>query len=78
MTRVTGVGCAQGAVVAAFCAVSGGDWFSAAATAALATAVAGDMAAEKAKFPGSFQIAFLDALAEIDGKVLRERARLAR
>ena len=78
MTRVTGVGCAQGAVVAAFCAVSGGDWFSAATAAALVTAVAGDMAAEKAKLPGSFQIAFLDALAEIDGEVLCERARLAR
>ncbi len=63
MARVAGLGCAQGAVGAAFLGVLGGKarWESALA-AALAVALAGERAAEAAKGPGSFVPAFLDAL----------------
>lgn len=63
MARTTGLGCAQGAVCAAFLGALGGKarWESAVA-AALTMAVAGEMAAANAKGPGSFVPAFLDAL----------------
>lgn len=63
MARVAGLGCAQGAIGAAFLGVLGGKarWESALA-AALAVALAGERAAEAAKGPGSFMPAFLDAL----------------
>ncbi|MGN0847789.1 MAG: hydroxyethylthiazole kinase [Kiritimatiellia bacterium] len=63
MPRVAGFGCAQGAVGAAFLGALGGKarWEGALAT-SLAVAVAGRQAAEKAKGPGSFAAAFLDAL----------------
>lgn len=63
MARVVGLGCAQGAIGAAFLAALGGKarWESALAT-ALAVALAGERAAEAAKGPGSFVSAFLDAL----------------
>lgn len=63
MTRVTGVGCVQGALAAAFLGALGGKarW-EAALAAALVPAIAGEMAAEKATTPGSFQAAYLDAL----------------
>ena len=63
MGRVAGVGCAQGALAAAFLGALGAKarWESALA-AALSVAVAGEAAAAKAKGPGSFAPAFLDAL----------------
>ena len=61
LTRVTGVGCAQGAICAALCAASDGDSFLAAVTAALLFAVAGERAEKISARPGSFQIALLDA-----------------
>lgn len=63
MARVAGLGCAQGAIGAAFLGALGGKarWESALAT-ALAVALAGERAAEAAKGPGSFVPAFLDAL----------------
>lgn len=77
MTRVAGIGCAQGAFAAAFLATLGrGRRYEAAVAAALITAVAGDMAAAKAKAPGSFAVAFLDALYTIGADDLRKRSRL--
>ena len=63
MARVTGVRCAQGAIAAAFLGTLGGKarWESTLA-AALVVAIAGELAAAKAKGPGSFVPAFLDAL----------------
>lgn len=63
MTRVTGVGCAQGALAAAFLGALGAKarWESALAS-SLVVALAGELAAAKAKGPGSFAVAFLDAL----------------
>lgn len=61
MTRVTGTGCALGAVMAAF--VGAGIAPLRAATAASAIfAQAAERAAEQAKGPGSFSVAFIDQL----------------
>ncbi|NLE40661.1 MAG: hydroxyethylthiazole kinase [Lentisphaerae bacterium] len=74
MTRVTGVGCAQGAIAAAFAAVAESP-FDAAVAAALVMGVAGEMAYETAKRPGAYQIALLDALDAVDEAALRARGK---
>ncbi|MEN5084704.1 hydroxyethylthiazole kinase [Bosea sp. TWI1241] len=69
MAKVTAVGCAAGALIAACCAVE--DNRSLAAAAALtAYGIAGEIAATQAKGPGSFAIALIDALAGIDAAQL--------
>ncbi len=75
MTRVTAMGCAATALVAAFTALT--DPLEAAASAVLVIGVAGEIASETAAGPGSFQPAFLDALHALDGAALGARARLA-
>jgi hydroxyethylthiazole kinase len=72
MTRVTGVGCAAGALIAACCAVEG-DPAVAAAAALTAYGVAGEIAAETSQGPGSFAVHLIDALAGMDEATLRER-----
>jgi hypothetical protein len=59
MTRVTGVGCALGAL-AAFLATA--DPLRAAASASVVFAIAGERAAQSAQGPGSCAVAFLDQL----------------
>jgi hydroxyethylthiazole kinase len=76
MDRVTAMGCAGSALAAAFLAVED-DPFAAAAAAMLVMKVAGTIAAETAKGPGSFVPAFLDAVHALDAASLRSRARLA-
>jgi hydroxyethylthiazole kinase len=76
MTRVTAMGCAATALLAAFAALEP-DPFAAAAAGLLAVGVAGEIAGERAAGPGSFQPALLDALYALDRAVLAERARLA-
>jgi hydroxyethylthiazole kinase len=67
MTRVTGVGCALSATVAAFVGVAEPEEFWLATVAALAySAVAGELAARQAALPGSFAVAYLDRLASLD------------
>lgn len=61
MTRVTGVGCALGATMAAMLAVSPSP-LSAAISASTVFAEAGERAARASDGPGSFAVAFLDAL----------------
>jgi hydroxyethylthiazole kinase len=73
MTRVTGVGCAMGALAAACLAVSPSPFLAAAAT-AVWLGVAGELAAEASKRPGSFQVALLDALDSIDEEIISTRA----
>jgi hydroxyethylthiazole kinase len=75
MTRVTGMGCSASAIAAAFCAIQQ-DAFDAAVSAAVLMGVCGEKALEKAASPGSFQIAFLDALAEITSEMLERMARV--
>lgn len=75
MPRVTTLGCALTGVVAAF--LAGADDRFAATVAALACyAVAGEVAGDVAQGPGSFAMAFLDALYHLDGETLAARARL--
>ena len=76
MDRVTAMGCAGSALAAAFLAVED-DPFTAAASAMLVMKVAGTIAAETAKGPGSFVPAFLDAVHGLDAAALSSRARLA-
>ncbi|BAN22918.1 hydroxyethylthiazole kinase [Caballeronia insecticola] len=68
MTRVTGVGCALSATVAAFVGTaSGRDEFRDATVAAIAySTIAGELAARDAALPGSFAVAYLDRLASLD------------
>jgi hydroxyethylthiazole kinase len=61
MTKVTGVGCALGATMAAFAAVLP-DRLRAAVSASAVYGAAGTHAARQAHRPGSFAPAFLDAL----------------
>jgi hydroxyethylthiazole kinase len=76
MSRVTGMGCSASAIAGAFCAIEP-SLFEAAVSAAAVMGVCGDLAAEKSIAPGSFQIAFLDALAEITPEQLSSRARIS-
>lgn len=72
MARVTAMGCAAGAVIAAALAVER-DGFAAAAAALAIMGVAGEMAGETARGPGSFAVAMLDALAALDADDLAAR-----
>lgn len=75
LTRVTGVGCAQGAIAAACAAVANSPVVAAVASAVF-LGVAGDMAARKAPHPGSFAVALLDTLDQLDSATLRREAKL--
>ena len=75
MARVTALGCALSAVVAAFLAVTE-DPFQATVAALVVYGVAGDMAAEIAHRPGSFRVAFLDALYAVTPEDVAARARI--
>ena len=75
-TRITGAGCALGAVIAAFAAVAE-DPFSATIAACTSYAVAGELAAERAGGPGSFVPELLDALDRLDAGPVAERARVS-
>src|SRR5689334_10027204 len=72
MARVTAMGCAASAVVAAFLAVES-DAFVATAAALLAFGVAGGLAGERAEGPGSFPAALLDALYALDKHMLTDK-----
>jgi len=61
MSKVTALGCALSATIAAFAAVTP-DAFLATAAAIGVYGVAGEMAGVSASRPGSFRVAFLDAL----------------
>jgi len=76
MSRVTAMGCAGSALLAA-CLAVGDDEFTASAAALLMLGVAGEIAAEIAKGPGSFAVAILDALYALDAPTLIARARAA-
>ncbi|MFF7679993.1 hydroxyethylthiazole kinase [Actinacidiphila glaucinigra] len=73
LTRVTGGGCALGAVMAAYAAVDE-DPFASTVAAVTAYTVAAELAAKQASGPGSFAVAFLDALAALRESDVVERA----
>lgn len=75
LTQVTGVGCALGAMIAAFAATEE-DHLVAAAAATAALTVAADEAAAQTRGPGSFAVALLDEIAGLSPERLAERVRL--
>jgi hydroxyethylthiazole kinase len=75
LTKVTGVGCALGALMAAFCAVVDDPLL--AATAATATmTVAAEGATRARRGPGTFAVALLDGLAALRPQDLADLVRL--
>lgn len=75
LTRVTGVGCALGALMAGFAGVVD-DGLLAAATATAALTVAAEQAALCSRGPGSFAVALLDELALLTPQSLAEATRI--
>ena len=76
MAKVTAMGCAGSALVAAFLAVESDAW-TATAAALLAFGVAGDIAAGRARGPGSFAIEMIDALHGLTRDALLARAKVS-
>jgi hydroxyethylthiazole kinase len=76
MTRVTGMGCTASAICGAYLAVLD-DPYVAAIQGMAVMGVAGELAAAASTGPGSFQIAFLDALHGIDAERLSQKAQLS-
>ncbi len=75
MAKVTAMGCAASALTAACLAVEP-DAFRAVAGALVIIGVAGEIAGEKAAGPGSFAVAIIDALYNLDAATLTARARV--
>jgi hydroxyethylthiazole kinase len=75
MAKVTAMGCAGSAVVAACLAVESDAWVATAAALTL-FGVAGEVAAERARGPGSFAVEIVDALHELNRTTLVGRARV--
>jgi hydroxyethylthiazole kinase len=76
MTQVTGVGCALGALMAAFAAVVD-DGLLAASAATAALTVAADEAVRISRGPGSFAVALLDELAALSPQALTDAVRMS-
>ncbi|RIX49736.1 MAG: hydroxyethylthiazole kinase [Rhodocyclales bacterium GT-UBC] len=76
MTRITGVGCSESALIAAFCAVQPDTW-RATTSAMVLMALAGQLAAatmiQRQLGVGSMQAALLDALQLMDEEALAEK-----
>ena len=75
MAKVTAMGCAASALVAACLAVEQDAWRATAAALTM-IGIAGELAAAKANGPGSFAVAIIDALYNLDGPTLMARAKV--
>lgn len=75
LTLVTGTGCLLTSVLGAFAAVEK-DYLVAATSGIAAYGVAAEIARQQTNNPGSFQIAFLDALYEISPQLVEQCARI--
>jgi hydroxyethylthiazole kinase len=75
MAKVTAMGCAGSALVAACLAVES-DAFRAVVAALVIVGVAGEVAAEKSSGPGSFAAAIIDTLYSLDGPTLTKRTKV--
>ena len=72
---VTGTGCAATAVIAAFCSVMP-DPLMGTVAGLTVFGIAGELAAQSASRPGSYKIALIDALNEIEGAHIDSMARI--
>jgi hydroxyethylthiazole kinase len=75
MDRVTAMGCAATALVAACLAVETDAWLATTAG-LLAFGLAGERAAARARGPGSFSVEILDSLASLDRTIVLECAKV--
>jgi len=75
MARVTAVGCVTSALTGAVRAVED-DHFLAAAQAIAMADIAGELAVENARGPGSFRVSFIDSLAALDRETIEARVKL--
>jgi hydroxyethylthiazole kinase len=75
MAKVTAMGCAASALIAACLSVEPDAW-RATAAALVMIGVAGELAAAKSNGPGSFAVAVIDALYNLDGPTLIAHARV--
>lgn len=73
MASVTGMGCALGAMMAAFSAITA-THLEAATHASLFFGLTGELAARQAQGPGSFRVAFVDTLMAITPDILERYA----
>jgi len=76
LTKITGAGCMLGAICAAAAAVCPEDMVLAATAAITAMGIAGEMAFQQAKAPGSFRVALMDAIYRLDRAAVLERGRI--
>ena len=76
MTRVTGLGCGLSAVAGAFCAVAGVDRLAAVASAFGYYGMCGELAHRVSDRPGSFFVAFIDALYTAGDAEIQSRLRI--
>lgn len=77
LTRITGGGCALGALTAAFVAANPSNPLHAVAAATSAYTIAAEVAAGAAAGPGSFAARLLDTLADLDAATIEARANIA-
>ena len=75
MGHVTGTGCTASTILGAFLAIDINP-LSAASTALSVFGLCGEMAAKKAKSPGSYSVALIDALFEITPKDCKSKCKI--
>ena len=75
MPKVTGLGCTASALTGAFAAVNASAR-GAAVNAMVVMGIAGELAAEGSRGPGTFLVGFLDALYLLNEKDIRERVKV--
>jgi len=75
MPKVTGLGCTASALTGAFAAVNPSPIVTAAHAMAV-MGIAGEIAAKKAKGPGTLQLYFLDALYQLQEAAIKKRLRI--
>ena len=76
MTKVTALGCALSAITGAFAAICP-DRVEASVAAVAVYGIAGEMAADRTTRPGSYRVAFLDALEAIGAQDIADRLKIA-
>lgn len=78
LSNVTGTGCMTTALVGSFCGATTEDYFSAAIGGVVSMGIAGEIAFEKAggNGTGSFHIAIIDAISQLNNNIIVERAKI--